>query len=124
MQTSQRDQDSKYNRFQGSTGYPRPLPSYFRPPITPTSSTQALITTTSTVDHTQTATKSTGPDIHPGTYTTNVGLPSHDWKFETIASSHITDSKAQFTTYRAHYGTITVGGNIPLSIYGIGTVEL
>ena len=40
------------------------------------------------------------------------------------ASLHITDSKTQFTTYRAHHGTVTVGGNILLSVHGIGTVEL
>jgi len=36
----------------------------------------------------------------------------------------MTDSKAQFTIYRAYHGTVTVGGNILLSVHGIGTVEL
>ena len=65
-----------------------------------------------------------GPDVHSRAYTSNVGLLSHDWKFDTSASLHIMDSKAQYTTYRAHYGTVNVEGNILLSIYGIEIVEL
>ena len=68
--------------------------------------------------------ESTGPDHYPGIYTANVGLLSYNWRFDASASSHMIDSRAQFTTYRAHYRTVTIGGNVLLSYYRIGILEL